>query len=219
MEESGLIDIQSHSNTHRAYFSDDKILKFNDGTSMKLRSATGGDNRLGIPVYKMAPALAARRYFDDIALRDRLANFAAKSGLGPKLSVEVNDYIKDSGGLKGRFETKEEQVKRIKDELLSSKSMIERKLGKKCRYICWPWGSVDKNAIRLAREVGYAGGVGMRGGANMALTNPFDLHRFNPCGKDIPSLKQALFKYSSLFLSAYNNDKIDALFIPKKRFM
>jgi hypothetical protein len=186
---------------------------------MKLRSATDGDLRPGIPVYKMSPALVARRYFDDIALRDRLARFTERGGSRKDLPKEVEAYMKEAGALKGHFETKNEQARRIKDELLTSKQLIETKLSKKCDFICWPWGSVDSQAIRLALEAGFKGGVGMRGGANMAMTDIFDIHRFNPCGKDLPSFKQALHKYSSLFLSVYINDKIDALLIPKKRFI
>jgi hypothetical protein len=219
MEDSGLIDIQSHSHTHRAYFTDNKILSFSDGSSMKLLSATDGDARPGIPAYKTAPALAARRYFDDISLRDHMAQYVEKHGFDQNLLDEADNYSREGGGLKGHFETKEEQVKRINDELYTSKWMIERKLKKKCDFICWPWGSVDNNLIKLARMIGYVGGVGMRGGANMALTNPMDIHRFNPCGKDIPSLRRYLHKYSSLFLSAYNSDKIGALLISKKRFV
>lgn len=226
MEKTGLLDIQSHSHTHSAYFDSDKVQSFNDGTSSKLASATDGDARLGIPVYKMAPALVARRYFDDEGLRDHLAAYVDKrdskrylksADRKPELMAVARNYIK-AKGLKGRFETEEEQTQRTRSELVVSKELIEKKLGKRCEYICWPWGSVDRKLIRAARGVGYKGGVGMRGGANFVLTNPFDIHRFNGCQKDMASFRQKLFKQSSLFLSLYNDDRIDALLMPKSRF-
>jgi len=226
MEKSGLLDIQSHSHSHSAYFDSDKVLSFNDGTSTKLASATDGDARLGIPVYKMAPALVARRYFDDKDLRDHLAAYVEGNGgkrffksLNPnkELFAQANGYI-GQNTLSDRFETEEEQAQRIKGELVVSKELIEKKLNKRCEYICWPWGSVDRKLKKTAREVGYKGGVGMRGGANFALTNPFDIHRFNGCQKDMASFMQKLFKQSSLFLSLYNDDRIDALLMPKSRF-
>jgi len=227
MEKSGLIDIQSHSHTHSACFEDSRITGFNDGTSLKLGWATGGDLRLGIPKYKIAPSLVARRYSDDRGLRDRLAGFVEENGKElffrsgdweSKLRREAENYIRVMGKLEGRFESDEEQDARITDELARSKRLIEEKLEKKCEFICWPWGSVDKNLKKLAREAGYRGGVGMRGGANFALADPMNTHRFNGCQSDMASFRQKLHKHSSLFLSLYNDDRIDSLLINKSRF-
>jgi len=224
MEKSGLIDIQSHSHTHAAYFDGDKVVSFNDGSSLKLGLATGGDLRLGIPVYHMAPSLVARRYFDDTSLRDHLAQFVfgkggvsfmKSPGFKKAISEELGNFKKTKGKPAGRFEMKEEQGERIREELRVSKNIIEEKLEKECRYICWPWGSVDKLAVKLAKEEGYEGGVGMRGGANVRFTNPMNIHRFNPCNISKEKFVQRLTKYSNLFLSLYNDDRIDDLLIRK----
>lgn len=224
MEKSSLIDIQVHCHTHAAYFEGDKVIGFYDGSvNTKLGWATDGDTRLGIPIYISGPSLAVRRYFDDKGLRDKLANYVA--GQGSKKFMERPDakgilfnIVKEYGIPRGRFETEEESDMRIMEELRLTKGLIENHLDKECNYICWPWGSVDRPLMGRAKRAGFVGGVGMKGGANMRLTNVMDIHRFNPCKKDIPALKQKLFKHSRLFYSLYNDKRIDSWLINRKRF-
>ena len=225
MGKSGLIDIQAHSHTHAAYFEGDRILSFYDGgMNTKIGWATDGDSRPGIPIYPSGPSLCARRYFDDKDLRNKLADYVEMHGGGdfmlkPGAITELKDIVKKRGKLNGRFETEAESESRIMHELTLTKELIEIKLNKKVDYICWPWGSVDRKLMARARRAGFAGGVGMKGGANMKLTNVMDIHRFNPCKKDIPALKQKLFKHSNLFFSLYNDKRIDNILIERKKFL
>jgi peptidoglycan/xylan/chitin deacetylase (PgdA/CDA1 family) len=121
--------------------------------------------------------------------------------------------------LNGRFETEVESESRIMRELTLTKELIEIKLSKKVDYICWPWGSVDNKLIERAKKAGFIGGIGMKGGANMRLAHTMDIHRFNPCRKDIPALKQKLYKHSSLWLSLYNDKRIDNILIKREKFL
>ncbi|HCY18561.1 MAG: hypothetical protein A2X87_00700 [Deltaproteobacteria bacterium GWC2_42_51] len=43
----------------------------------------------------------------------------------------------------------------LSKELGDSKNIIEEKLDKTCSYLCWPKGSYNEDAIRIAREIGY----------------------------------------------------------------
>jgi peptidoglycan/xylan/chitin deacetylase (PgdA/CDA1 family) len=224
MTASGLIDIQAHTHQHAAYFEGNKILSFHDGKmNTKLGWATNGDMRLGIPIYKIGPSLTIRRYSDDKGLRDKLATFVEQNS-GNDFFMRHNakellfEIVKKHGILHGRFESEAESEKRIMDELKLTKSLIENKLNKKVNYICWPWGSADKPLYERAKRAGFIGGVGMKAGANMHLTNVMDIHRFNATPKTIPSLKRKLYKHSRLFWSLYNDKKIDNLLIPIKRF-
>ena len=221
MRSSGSIDIQAHCHTHAAYFENEKIISFYDGgINTKLGWATDGDMRPGIPVYTAGPSLCVRRYFDDKELRDKLADYVKAHGGGgfmlkPGAIKELEYIVKSHGNLNGRFETEAGSESRIMRELTLTKELIEIKLDKKVDYICWPWGSVDKQLMRRAKRVGFIGGIGMKGGANMRLTNVMDIHRFNPCRTDIPALKQKLFKHSNLWLSLYNDKRIDNILIKK----
>jgi peptidoglycan/xylan/chitin deacetylase (PgdA/CDA1 family) len=217
MQKSGLIDIQAHCHTHAAYFEDNKILSFyDDSDNPKIGWATDGDMRRGIPLYRTGPALAVRRYFDDVELRNRLADHAYSHGV---IEKELYDIVRLHGGPKGRFETETESNTRIMTELALTKDLIEAHMNKKVDYICWPWGSVDWKLMDRARRAGYTGGIGMKGGANMRLTNRMDIHRFNPCRKDIPALKMKLFKHSNLFYSSYIDKRIDDMLIKRERFL
>lgn len=224
MEASGLIDIQAHTHAHAAYFEDDWIMRFYDGSiNTKLGWATDGDLRPGIPIYKTGPALAVRRYFDDMLLRDKLADHVSRNGgkgyfLKATAKKELLQIVDMHGKLDGKFETEEESNSRIMNELHFTKELIEIKLNKKVDCICWPWGSVDKKLMARAKKAGYVGGVGMKPGANMRLTNVMDIHRFNASPKTISSLKRKLFKHSRLFYSLYNDKRIDNLLIPVKKF-
>lgn len=40
-------------------------------------------------------------------------------------------------------------------ELTASKQALERQLASSCDYLCWPYGSFDDDAVRIAGEVGY----------------------------------------------------------------
>jgi Polysaccharide deacetylase len=224
MEASGLIDIQAHTHQHAAYFENDKILSFHDGKmNTKLGWATNGDMRLGLPIYTIGPSLCIRKYSDDKGLRDELAGFVEKNG-GHDFFMRHNandilfDIVKKHGPLNGRFETEAESDKRIMDELALTRSLIEQNLNKKLKYICWPWGSVDKPLMERAKRAGFIGGIGMRGGANMKLADKMNIHRFNPCQKTLAGLKQKLYKHTHLMYSLYNDKKLDALFLNTKKF-
>jgi peptidoglycan/xylan/chitin deacetylase (PgdA/CDA1 family) len=226
MTSSGLIDIQAHCHDHAAYFESEKIVSFyNGGLNTKLAWATDGDLRLGIPIYETGPSLCARRYFDDKGLRNELAEYVICHGGGDFIFHDKDNIkalkkiVKEHGKLKGRFESETESENRIMNELTSIRELIGKKLAKKVDYICWPFGSVDGKLIARAKRAGYIGGIGMKGGANMKLTNMMDIHRFNPCKKDIPALKMKLHKHSSLWLSLYNDKRIDNLLIRRERFL
>jgi hypothetical protein len=168
---------------------------------VKLGFATDGDLRLGIPVYKITPALAARRYFDDKGLRDYLAGhvhrnggkkFFASSDWKRTLMKIADEYEGDSDGLKGFFEGPDEQTDRIMKELVLTKATVEKMLNKRCDYICWPWGAVTSLSAKLARAAGFTGGIGMKQGSNNIFTDKMDIRRRNPCGKDIKDFASLL---------------------------
>ena len=224
MEKSGLIDFQAHSHEHAAYFESDRIVSFyQGGMNTKLPWATGGDMRLGIPIYEMGPSLCARKFYDDKGLRDELAGFVERNGgidfFYRQNAIDLLRKIAENrGNVYGKQENEQEADDRIMGELKLTKGLIEKNLNKKVDYICWPWGSVDKPLIERAKRAGFVGGIGMKGGANMKLVNRFDIHRFNASPKTIPSLKRKLYKHSRLFFSLYNDKRLDNLLIPVSKF-
>jgi len=202
---SGLIDIQSHGHLHGYYYVSDKLTGFNRNLHWASGWPTDGDTRLGIPLYEKKSTLVARRYFDNLKLRDILSDYVRKHGDESYFKEDEADIWKSElreiffkfsypqGHLKGHYESLEEQKKRINWELILSKELIERKLGKKCDYIAWPWGRYDKRLFKWAKDCGYRGAVTIAEGANSPGDNPMSLKRINIKKGNIQWFKRILW--------------------------
>ena len=209
MEESGLIDIESHTLTHARYFVSPTIRDFNSGDfPWWLPLATSGDIRLGIPLYQDEKALLARRYFDDGSLRHYLGQYVKEKG-GEKffnsrkkeewlneLFLAVEEYQHKCGPLKGYFESEEDRKKRLGEELYLSKKEIEKRLGKECQFLAWPWGKYNDELVSLAKSYGYKGAVTTEKGANIFGLDPMYLKRFDIKKGDLGWFKSRLFIYN-----------------------
>ncbi len=57
--------------------------------------------------------------------------------------------------LKNRVELYEEYVLRIKSDLWLSRNIIERNMGKECRFFAYPWGRYNKTVKNAVQDVGY----------------------------------------------------------------
>lgn len=199
MENSGLIDIQSHSHYHRDFFVSNQIVDFNQNKYFGLGWATNGDTRYGIPIYPRKSAMMGRRFFDDPSLRDFLAEKVggaeyfknkSKKEYMKELTIFVQ-YYKNKYGLKGHFESKEEQRERILRELILSKRIIEEKLNKSCDLICWPWGEYSTLSLELAKLAGFKGSVAFSPGLNLSLFRPYAVRRVHP-GKTLQGFVETI---------------------------
>lgn len=178
MQESGVIDIQSHSLNHARVFTSSKVVDFLSprpgGVSSKFKlpvyQESGRDRwdrrgQLGMPLYESRSLLAGPlRYFDDETLRQICIQYVAEHG-GPdffshngshrKLLRLVRDY-RNNRGEQGRFQTADERDKAMARELEGSKQLIEEKLpGHRVRHHGYPWWSGCDQALELSKEIGY----------------------------------------------------------------
>jgi peptidoglycan/xylan/chitin deacetylase (PgdA/CDA1 family) len=210
MSQSGLVDIQSHSHLHDYCYVSDEITGYYRGTKWRTGWLTGGDLRLGIPLYEDKPALAGRKYFDDKSLRDSVAGYvASRGGEGfftredwkSELDRLVSDYRK-KGKLQDSYETLQEREKRTKDELLLAKNIIEKKLNKECKFIAWPGGAYDNDLVEWAKECGYRAAVTTQPGTNSIHTDPMYLKRFEVKKGKLGWFKNRLFIYSHNWTAA-----------------
>lgn len=67
----------------------------------------------------------------------------------------------------------------IRDELSISKAMIERRLKKPCRHLCYPNGSFDERSVTIARECGYDSAATTIPGLNKIGDDLFRLRRIS----------------------------------------
>jgi len=178
MESSGNIDIQSHGMTHTWYFSSAEIIDFHhpgdpypwlawNAHPERKHLWMTEDQRAcvpwGTPVYQHDKSLATRRYFPDEDLDAVLADYVRSHGSetffqsvdwDQRLEQVATDY-RQTHGDRGRFESDAEYMARMQHELAGSKQMIEKQLGKKVDFLCWPGGGYNDTSVKVSMEVGY----------------------------------------------------------------
>ncbi len=219
MEADGVIDVQAHSHFHGDYFTSDKISGFNSKTPNRLAMTTGGDSRLGIPIYEKKPALAGRRYKDDPRLRDYLAQCVQtrggakffdrpKSEWQTELQEAYDEYIKHHD-LNEHYETVDEYERRVKKDLSLSRRLIEDKLNKKCLSLAWPWGVYSKQLLKWAQETGYEAAFTTEKGCN---TPGCDLLTLKRC-----DVKKGDLRWFARQLSIYSRPGVSGLYLKIRR--
>lgn len=92
---------------------------------------------------------------------------------------------------------------RLRDELRSSRELIERHLGTRCRYLCWPRGWFNEAAVRVAREEGYEACFSTIPGANANGEDLGALRRIDVKQGGARWLAARLFIYTRPTLSAW----------------
>ena len=168
MEQSGVIDIQSHACSHTWYFCSDKIVDFhrpniprypwlawNTHPERKPYYMLENQEALvpyGYPIYQFEKSLICRRYFPPDIVINSLIDYV--SNHGGKDFFKQNNFHKNLNIYhqdlltrykhKERLETESEYFDRIYHELTYSKNCIEEQLNKKVEYICWPGGGTLK---------------------------------------------------------------------------
>lgn len=65
----------------------------------------------------------------------------------------------------------------IREELQSSRQILEQHLNKPVRYFAYPSGEYDERAKALVRQAGYAAAFSTKEDINTSLTDPFELGR------------------------------------------
>jgi peptidoglycan/xylan/chitin deacetylase (PgdA/CDA1 family) len=178
MEESGLVDIQSHSLTHTWYCSGPKPVDFHaPGNNLYpwmawnrfpgkkpyyMSQSQDCLIKYGTPILEHSKSLVCRQFFPNKNIEKNLVSFVDDSGgevFFQKSNWKQKLYDKfeqfSTNNHNGTYETREEQMVRIRHELVESKQIIQRELGKRVDYICWPGGGYNQKIASLAKEVGY----------------------------------------------------------------
>jgi Polysaccharide deacetylase len=196
MNESGVMDFQSHARTHTWYFNSDKIIDFHHpGDSYvwlywnkfpeKKHAWLHHDFCAGVPwgspVYRYDQALLTRRYFEDPALTGALVeHIECRGGIGffdrhdwKEELFRVVEQYRSRHGSGGFCESQDEYCERVRDELNYSKKLIEEKLNKPVDFLCWPCGDFTDDLHRMAvQESGYWATVTARKRPNQYGNDP-----------------------------------------------
>ncbi len=176
MDQSGVMDIQSHSMSHNWFFKSNKIIDLYHGQKEydwmawiekpERKPYHISENQetfvpQGYPIFENDRALSLRRYFPDKKLveegRKLYSQYVNKNQ--PSIEEEsiiistLNDLIKNK--YPGRFESDEEVKNRYEYELIESKRILEDQLNKKIDFLCWPGGGYNDLAIEISKRAGY----------------------------------------------------------------
>lgn len=83
------------------------------------------------------------------------------------------------------------------EDLACSKERIEKGLGKKCRFLSWPWGKYDAEAIALARGLGFEAMVTTEKGVNFPGTSMLAIKRIVAKSGDVGWFSKRIRIYSN----------------------
>lgn len=71
-----------------------------------------------------------------------------------------------------------------KREIVESKKVLEKKLGKPVRVFAYPYGDANSSVKRMVKEAGYVGAVSVHTGINGRKHDSYDLRRIRVRGGD-----------------------------------
>lgn len=178
MEESGLVDIQSHTMSHTKYFVSDRLLGVHHPGG-DILYPTGNlyperkpyyiedksfENLLpyGFPLFEEASSVIARRVTinpefikECVELYHDFDFTSIEFSSALDLVKPLYEAYKLKGSLLTARETETEYNDRLKYEIVQSKVVIEEKLSKRVDFLCWPHGDNNDSAHDIAIRAGY----------------------------------------------------------------
>ena len=96
----------------------------------------------------------------------------------------------------------------LSEELYGSKQALEKKLGKGCPYLCWPYGDYNSAAVRVARDAGYKALFTIELGVVKRGDDPFAVKRI------VVKDNEAWFKKR---MAVYTNSILSGLYLKIKK--
>jgi peptidoglycan/xylan/chitin deacetylase (PgdA/CDA1 family) len=180
LDESGVLDVQSHALTHTWYFSGPAVADFYAPSSASAYPWMAWNARperkpfylqedqssfvpWGAPVFEFEKSLLATRFTPDRGkVNDVVSAVEARGGAefftSPDWRERLQGLVTEIGGgeeFPGEYESRADYEARVRFELQQSKAIIEDKLGKAVEYLCWPGGGTNAVAKEIAAAVGY----------------------------------------------------------------
>ncbi len=170
INESSIIDLQAHSFSHSVIFCDNLITGFVTPwynphihlrplmNNMKPYTYVSTDD-LGCPLYTQRSRMSdALRFFEPVETRCRCMEFVKNEG-GPAFFqkpgwMEILKEIAWAGS--GRFETAEERMTALRDELAKSREVLSFQLkGHEVNQMCFQFAVSGRIAESMLKDTGY----------------------------------------------------------------
>jgi hypothetical protein len=183
LSSSGFVDVQSHTWSHSMIFCGDRIVdrvtpawaaepilnrpRVDRGSSLEFLSP----DRPGYPLFDRRSRMAdGLRFFPD---PDACNDIASDTANGERAGARV---------IPGRWETLDEQVKAIEEELTAGREILEQRLATRVRHICLPWGVSGAITRSALERTGYISAFANKMSGQFAVAagdDPFYLKRLH----------------------------------------
>jgi hypothetical protein len=167
LEQSGIFDVQSHTLSHEDVFLSDRLIDFYTPDKFNLyywltwklfpntRSEWSGDvtrySRLipsGYPIFEYGRSLRGREFVPSTEFVDRCVKLFNTKGRQCIIELQL---LAD----KGDYEPEEHYVRRVDEQILQSKCILERELSKCIEGICFPGDVYSSRILSRAQAAGY----------------------------------------------------------------
>lgn len=201
MQDSGVIDIQSHTMSHTKYYATDRIVSYHHPADNcfypiinrfpKYVTAYFQYKdfekliRYGTPLFEERSAVVTKRHEADEDFEREIIGELETSILSDEYDFDaltdivkpVYQHFREKGKILHCIESDVQYKDRQLYEIIRSKEILEEKLGKEVSFLCWPHGDNDPILHKMALEAGYkATSVGK------SKENPGRIDRFERTG-------------------------------------
>ena len=208
LQESGLVDIQSHGTSHDHIFVSDQVVGFVTPLNtphtlfchlkpeLKPKWFRHDMNLPpGYPLFPLGEALSDRIFYPDSQLIALLVDEAVRPGFfnqsdwDERLNKIVRQFNKTNQKV-GTTESQDHAKKRWRDELIQSRKILEKLTGKPVRHLVWPRDKSNAIVEKMAMKYGYLSTTRSPGHHNNSGT-PAQVERISIVGTGYPALDVA----------------------------
>ena len=190
MYNSGLIDFQAHSHKHMAMFKDIKIEGLTKKDKMEAPELyLYGELENNFPIFAKrgeysGKAKIIKKEFFRTFKKFYEENIENKIADKNEILKKCQEFI-DKNSEYFFDESEAEYKKRIEEDYLENKKLIEKNIGNQVKFFCWPWGHRNKETIKILKKLGVVGFISTKKGTNSMKPNwdmirRIELRRYTP---------------------------------------
>lgn len=173
LEQSGVMEIESHSYYHARIFVEPKLVdffhpSFPDSLGLDVPWIENNGSytnklQLGTPIYSYAPRLEGHaRLIDNSEVREACISWVKCQGESEFFQrstwkKELTDYYKNiQNSLSSvEYESESQTREQMLSDLVKAKTVLSERLNKPIQHFCYPWGIGGEQVVKLSQEAGY----------------------------------------------------------------
>ena len=119
------------------------------------------------PDHRACKAAVAEGRADEVVLRWSEIETMEASG-----AVEIHSHTHSHVHWDQLHTDKAQRLAAVEADLIASRTVLQRRLGKDSRHLCWPWGYFEPEYQSIAERIGFAAQYATVRGVNVAGSDP-----------------------------------------------